>query len=313
VPPGKPQEVQENPSDGSDQTAGSSSANNDYADLTPDLVAVPPSDPGDPVNPTNLQIVPNDPNDPNAGSPDPSTAFNTPVSDAVVAEQAAQNAADLGVVLSDIPTEESGGSAGQPVPSDAVVADQEAQNARDLGAMLSDIPIDQDPPTDQTGQKPASDDSANSASSTDPKAAGGQDNQDSDQDSDQDSPDASQDSPEPSSNENFSLSLDAAAVLVPDSADQEPIAALDSVFAPENLSPGQEWHPVEGEESAPTGGAESMDGSQEPNDVAANEPSTDYDGASSSFEGSAEGESGFDHSGPAEPEESPSVEPADEN
>jgi hypothetical protein len=281
VPPDIPKEVVEKSSDASDQSASSTPAV-DYGDLTQDPGAVPPSGQDESANLTNLQIISSpDPDDPNADSADPSTAFNTPASNGVVAAQVAQNALDLGVVLSNDPLAQTA--------TDQTATDQTA--------------TDQGTSTDTAAQKPAPSDS------TDPKSAAGQD-------SDQDSPDASQDSPEPSSNENFSLSLGAAAFLVPDSADQEPVAVIDSVFTPENVSPGQEWNAVAGEEPAPTGGAESIEGSPEPNDVATNEPSVDYDSGGSSFEGSGfegSGESGFDHSGPAEPEESSSAEPTDGN
>jgi hypothetical protein len=277
VPPGVPKEVAEKSSDGSDQSA-SSTPNVDFGDLTQDPAAVPPSGQDESANPTNLQISSGpDPDDPNADSADPSTAFNTPVSNGVVAAQAAQNALDLGVVL-----------ANDPIAQSATDQDQSA--------------TDQGTSTDTTGQKPASGDS------TDPKSAAGQDGGGQDGGG-QDGPDASQDGPEPAGNENFSLSLGAAAFLVPDSADQEPVADLDSVGVPENVSPSQEWNPAAGEEPAPTGGAESIEGSPEPNDVATSEPSIDYD--SGSFEGSGPGV--VDHSGPDEPEQSSPADPPDEN
>lgn len=289
---GPKQEVVENPGDGSDETAGSSPANISYADIGPiqPTALTTPTDQGASANlPTMPVPSGTDPSDPDAGSADPGAVLSVPPSTVIVAAQEAQNAQDLAAMVSEVPMEEGGGSVGQPVTSDAVVAAQEAQNAQDLAALLSQNPIE---------QKPSSD------GSTDPKAIGGQD-------SDQSGPDGSQDNPEPSSNQNFSLSLGAATFLVPDSADQEPAGAFDSTYVPENLASGQEWSPVE---SAPPGGG--AEGGAEPSGaLAPEEPSssgTDYDGGG--LEGG--GESGFDHSGGSsspEQEESPGEPPPDGN
>jgi hypothetical protein len=244
---GPKQEVVENPSDGSDATAGSTPPSVSYADIGPvDPTALGPlSDQGASAILPNMPVPSaTDPSDPDAGSADPSLVLNTP-------------------------------------PSDAVVAAQEAQNAQDLAALLSPIPID---------QKPSSD------GSTDPKAAGAED--------------SDQDDPEPPGNENFSLSLGAATLLVPDSTDQEPVGALDSTYVPENVAPGQEWSPVESAE--PGGGAEGAEPSGAPAPDEPSSPGSDYDGGG--LEGG--GESGLDHSGGSsspEPEEPPSGEPPDDN
>jgi hypothetical protein len=133
---GPKQEVVENPSDGSDATAGATPADISYADIEP-IQPTTPTTPADQGASASLPSMPvpsaTDPSDPDAGSADPDPVFGTPPSDAVVAALDAQNAQDLAALLSPVPIDQKPSSDGSTDPKAAGAQDSDQDDPEPTG------------------------------------------------------------------------------------------------------------------------------------------------------------------------------------